>query len=274
MRKLLMIMAMALVTALPLRAQVAPEITQLTQALGLPGIVDVMREEGLDYGGELADNLFPGRSNGSWTQAVSNIYDRDRMQQVVTQVFMQSIQGQDIAALTAFFQGPLGKRIVTLEISARRALLDKSVEQSNKARTKAMLKNGGARVDLLAEFIDVNDMIEANVVGALNSNYAFFSGLSEGRAAADRRSESQILDAVRSDEDGIRQDVTDWLYEYLSMAYSPLSDAELQQYIDLSRTPAGQALNTALFASFDEMFLLISRELGQAASRVIASEDL
>ncbi len=274
MRNILMTLALAVFAALPARAQVAPEITQLAQALGLAEIVDVMRDEGLVYGAELADNMFPGRANDTWSRTVSTIYDRDRMQQMLTEGFAQSIRGSDIAALTAFFQSPLGTRIVTLEVSARRALLDKSVEQSNSDLVKSLRQQGGQRMALLADFIDVNDMIEANVVGALNSNYAFFSALSKARSSKVKKSDAQILQAVRSDEDGIRQDVTTWLFEYLSLAYSPLSDDELRAYVELSRTPEGQALNSALFAGFDEMFVQISGDLGRAAARVLDSEDL
>jgi hypothetical protein len=61
---------------------------------------------------------------------------------------------------------------------------------------------------------------------------------------------------------------------YLAMAYQPLSDADLEAYIAFSRTPEGQVLNRALFAAFDALFNALSRDLGLAAARLMAGQDL
>ena len=58
------------------------------------------------------------------------------------------------------------------------------------------------------------------------------------------------------------------------MAYRPLSDDEIAAYTALSETPEGQALNTALFATYDAMFVTISRDLGLAAAQFMAGEDI
>ena len=54
----------------------------------------------------------------------------------------------------------------------------------------------------------------------------------------------------------------------------PLTDEEIDSYTTLSLTSEGQALNRALFAAFDELFLTISGELGLAAAQFVGGQDI
>lgn len=259
---------------LPAQAEITPEVQRLSKALGLVEIVDVMHAEGIAYGDELAESMFPGPVSSDWRAVVTGIYDTDRMKEVAINGFAKSIAPADVELLTRFFESALGAEIIALEISARLALMDDAVDEANNAHVAAMIKDDDPRIALIDQFIEVNKLLESNVVGALNSNYAFFTGLVDGGAYEDPLSDEEILREVWSQEADIRKDTQEWLYGFLSMAYSPLSDEELMLYIKLSETPEGQALNNALFDGFDALFNAISHELGLAAAREMSSEEL
>lgn len=259
---------------LPLRAEITPEVQRLSDALGLPEIIEVMRDEGVEYGQELAETMFPGRAEGDWPTVVAAIYDTDVMTETAVTGFGNALNADDVAQLTAFFESDLGVEIIQLEISARRAIMDEAVDDANKVRVAEMIAKEDTRIALLRRFIDVNDLLESNVVGALNSSYAFYVGLVDGGAYPEAVPEDQILSDVWQQEPEIRAETEEWLLAFLSMAYSPLSGADMQTYIEFSETEAGQALNTALFAGFDQMFEDISRALGLAAASAMTSEEL
>ncbi len=263
-----------IVSIVPVQAQISPEMQRLTDVLGLPEIIEVMRQEGIDYGDELAESMFPGGSTQGWREAVSDIYDPERMRDVALTGFGEALDGDSIAALTDFFESDLGVEVIALEISARRALMDDAVDAANKAHVAQLFEADDPRIELLQQFIDVNDLLETNVEGALNSNFAFYTGLVDGGAYPEPVTEDKILSDVWGQEPEIRADTDEWLFGFLSMAYSPLSDEDLLAYIEFSKTDAGQALNTALFAGFSELFDGISNALGHAAARVMSSEDL
>ncbi|MEM8580479.1 MAG: hypothetical protein AAGF50_04700, partial [Pseudomonadota bacterium] len=61
---------------------------------------------------------------------------------------------------------------------------------------------------------------------------------------------------------------------YLLMAYSSLPSEDMEEYLNLSRSDAGQALTRALFEGFDDVFVEISRDLGLAASKFMAGQEL
>lgn len=266
------------VLALPVQAQTPPpsaeEFVRLEQALGLPAMVQIMRTEGMAYGVSLAEEMFPDRAGGAWPGMVSEIYSIDAMNAVALPGFEAAVTPEDFGSILAFLESPLGVEIVALEVAARRALLDEAIEEANDAHVAELRDEATPRMDQIADFIDANDLLDTNVTGALSSNYAFFSGLMDGGAYEAQLSDAEILKEVMSQEDQIREDTDSWLYGFLSMAYTPLSDADMDKYIVFSKTRAGQTLNDALFVGFDEMFHDIAYKLGRAAADVMRGEDL
>jgi len=176
--------------------------------------------------------------------------------------------------MLAFFTSEPGRTIVSLEVSAREALLDDAVEEAAKEAASIALADDAPRMALIQEYAEVNSLVETNVVGALNANYAFFSGLMEGGSFPQSMSEDEILADVWSQEPDIRANTTEWINSFLFMAYQPLSDDDLQAYIAFSQSEAGQEVNEALFAAFDAMFIDISRNLGRASARFMTRQEL
>ncbi len=258
----------------PVAAQDAERAGPLYRALGLPEIVAIMREEGIDYGLELEADLFPGQGGARWAAMVEQIYDLGRMEATVLGRLDAGLSEQDLAPMEDFFLSERGRRIVRLEVTARRALLDESVDEASRAALEDLVQAGDPRLDLIRDFAEANALVENNVVGALNSNYAFYTGLAEGGAFPGDMTEEQILTDVWSQEQAIRDDTEEWLYSYLVMAYRPLSDDDIEAYTAFSSTEAGAVLNRALFDAFDEMFGALSLALGRAAAGFLAGEEL
>ncbi|WP_420863662.1 hypothetical protein [Algirhabdus cladophorae] len=263
-----------LVTCLPCAGFAQGQMNALFEALKIGPLIEVMRDEGLGYGDDLAADLFPGRGLDGWRKSVSAIYDLDRMDQIVTSTMSEVLADTDLDPLLTFFNSDLGQEIVLLELNARIAFLDNAVEEAAKAQMQSMAEAEDPRFDLIETFTLENDLIETNVVGAMNANYAFYLGLASDPAAGFDLSEEDMLTDVWSQEPDIRQSTIEWVYSYLTMAYQPLSDAELTQYLDLTLTEEGRDLTRALFEGFDDMFVGISQALGVAASQFMAGQDL
>lgn len=246
----------------------------LFAALGLPDMLDIMRDEGIAYGGEIATDLLGGPASADWTATVADIYDVDRMRAAAAATLATTLDGADVDAMLDFFTSDLGTEIIGLETSARRALLDDAVDLAAKDAAALARAEETARAALVGDYIATNDLIDTNVVGAMNANYAFYMGLQDGGAFGSDLTEDQILSDVYAQEPEIRATTTDWVYGFLMLAYQPLSDAELQAYIAFSDSAAGRALNVAMFDAFDQMFVTVSRELGRAAAVAMAGQDI
>lgn len=265
--------------ALPIQAQTQanqPDISSLTQTLKIDALIAVMRTEGLANGKDMAADLFPGQGGAAWDVVVSNVYDTSRLHQIFDLALTKALQ-TDPATQTAmrdFFGKPLGQRILALEIDARKTLLDdKATEAAAKLWGRA-LNAKTQRAAQINDFAEINDLIESNVMGALNGNLAFYQGMNAAEAFPQPMPEGDMLAEVWGQESDLRKDTVEWLYPFLMLAYQPLSDEELDQYIAFSRTPAGQKANRAMFVAFDAMFVQVSKELGQSAGRLMAGQDI
>ena len=269
--------AIALVLTLPgvARAEVdQATVDAIFTAMSLSEMIEIMQTEGIDYGAQIADDLFPGRPTDAWEAAVNEIYALDRMEEAVRTGLGATLAPEAAPDIIAFFSSDLGQEIISLEVAARRALMDDSVEQAAEEAAAQALIDDTPRAQLARAFVETNDLVETNVVGALNASYAFYLGLQQGGGLPSGLSEGDLLADVWAQEPEIRQNTTEWVYSYLMLAYQPLSDDELQAYIDFSETPAGQSINTALFAAFDTMYEDISAALGRGAAVHMAGEDL
>ncbi|MCU0856260.1 MAG: DUF2059 domain-containing protein [Rhodobacteraceae bacterium] len=266
--------AAAVALLLPWAGPAHADAAALFDALGMPEIIEVMRDEGIDYGETIRADLLGGQGGNGWTRTVAGIYDTDAMRREMLEGFESRLDGVALDSLMEFFGSERGQRIVALEVEARRSLLSEEVEEAAKAAAADLAAQEPDRFALLTEFVEANDLVESNVIGALNSNYAFYMGLAAGDAFQEDLSEADILADVWSQEDAIRDDTEEWVYSYLNLAYDPLSDEDIAAYTALSRTPEGKALNRALFGAFDDLFVGISRRLGEGAAGILAGQDI
>jgi len=259
------------------RADVAApgQVLALSELLQIGPALDVMAEEGRAYGQDLREGMFPDQGAAGWDAVVVRIYDPEVMRQRFDAAFVTALAGSgEVGAIQDFFGSPLGLRALTLEVSARRALLDADVEAAAKLAYAEMVAAGDPRVAGLRRFVEVNDLIESNVMGALNANLAFYRGLAEGAEPGQSMPEDDMLSEVWAQEAQVRADTEEWLLPFLALAYRPLSDADLAAYAEFSDTPAGQEVNSALFAAFDAVFVAVSRDLGRAVARQMQGQAL
>lgn len=250
----------------------ATPTNDLLNALGVPQIVEIMREEGVEYGETLAVDMVPGGGTEGWTSTVDRIYDTERMLATVQEVFTDEFGDADVQTLLEFFTSETGQQIVSLELSARDAMREKEIEDAARAAFNDLDGTASEALSTISAFVNTNDLIEANLVGALNANYMFYLGLVDGGAL--RMSESEILTEVWSSEEETRADTREWVYAFLLMVYRPLADGVVEDYTELSATDAGRALNRALFAGFNKMYDDISYALGMATAREMQVQEL
>jgi hypothetical protein len=250
----------------------AAEVDDLLDAMGVPQIVEIMRAEGLEYGETLAADMVPGGSTEGWRATVDRIYDEARMLETVRAVFTQEFGTADLEPLITFFDSETGQQIVSLELSARTAMREQEIEDAARAAFRDLEGTDSETLATISEFVDTNDLVEANLVGSLNANYMFYLGLVDGGGL--QMSEQDILTEVWSSEEETRADTREWVYAFLLMAYRPLADGVVQDYTNLSKTEPGRALNRALFAGFNEMYDDISYALGMAIARQMQVQEL
>ena len=253
-------------------AQTNARMTILLDALAIADVVQIMRVEGLEYADELNGDMLNGQGGGFWQAQVERLYDTERMRETVRLGLERTLDEAEVNGTIAFFQTETGARIIELENAARAAMADDAVEDIARQMYRDRAPEDDGRLSVISEFVDVNDLVERNISGALTSNYQFYRGLVDGDAF--EMTEEEITEQVWAQEGEIREDTTEWLFGFLIMAYTPLAPGDLEIYTELTRTKEGAALTAALFEGFDSMYADISYALGLAAAQAMQAEDI
>jgi Uncharacterized protein conserved in bacteria (DUF2059) len=254
----------------------AVSIAELGKVLQLDALFQVLREEGLAHGDTLQADMFPMGGGAAWKATVAGFYDLPLIRARFNQVLRAKL-AQDPAtlqAIIAFYDSELGQRVVGLEIEARRAFLDIAAEEAARVAAEDAASAKDPKVALIRRMIEAGDLLEMNVAGSMTGTLAFMSGMADSGAYGANIPEEQVISDAWGQEDATRADLSTWLYAFLGLAYAPLTEAELQSYVEFWESPAGQRLNTALFAAFDEAFRTVSYDLGHAAGTAMLGRDI
>ncbi|MEM9843813.1 MAG: DUF2059 domain-containing protein [Pseudomonadota bacterium] len=245
---------------------------ELIDALRIEETVTIMRREGLDYAGVLGDDMLGGAAGTGWADVVSRIYDPDKMTTVITDTLESALSDEDVGQVASFFTSDTGREIITLELAAREAMVDEDTEQAATEAFEAAREADSWQYQQIVALIEDSDLIEFNVMGALNSNFAFYRGLSDGNAL--EMSEAEMLAEVAAQQDEIRSESEAWLSAYMLMAYQSLSEEQLDDYAAIYRSAQGRIVNAAIFQAYDKMYEELSYLLGRAVADQMRGEDL
>ncbi|MDX1744195.1 MAG: DUF2059 domain-containing protein, partial [Ruegeria sp.] len=266
MRLIAVILTLFVSTA-PLQAE--ERVDRLLLALQLDQVIDILREEGQILGQNLQETFLDHKGGPVFLDQVDRIYDADKMRLHVEEVFEGTLTDKQLDQAILFFESELGQTLVSLELSARVALSDETIEEM----AQDTYKNADRDADLyrlVDEYIQVNNLIEENVQNSISADYNFFRGLNIGAG----QNEAELLTQLFGQKDSTTEETRTWLYSFFLLAYKPLSDAQMRENIAFSRTETGKAVNTALFESFDQMFDAIYFQLGEAVAQVLKGSDL
>jgi hypothetical protein len=251
-------------------------VDRLAEVMRLDALFNVLRDEGLGYGDSLEADMFPSGGGGEWQSAVADIYDVKSLRARFDATLQDQLGSEPevLAEIIRFFGSDLGQRIVGLEIEARKAFLDTAAEEAARVAADDAASKRDPKVGLIRRMIEAADLLEMNVAGSMTGNLAFMTGMASTGAYGRTMPEDEILSNVWGQEDQVRADTSTWLYAYLGLAYAPLSEADLQAYVEFTESPAGHRLNAALFSAFDHTFRKVSYDLGRAAGNAMQGRDI
>ncbi|SFF10631.1 hypothetical protein SAMN04488523_11856 [Sulfitobacter brevis] len=266
------VFAWPLMMLMALPAWADARMSVLVDVLQLEAAAQILRVEGLEHAANLNTEMLDGKGGAGWEVQVGAIFDTARMVETVRLALEAELDADAREEVIAFFGAPAGTRIIELENEARAAIIAPKVEKAARARYAQLDADADPRLDLISQIIEPADMTTRNVTSALNANFQFLRGLADGGGS--NMSEEEMLAQVSGDLEEVTNDTGVWLYSYMLLAYHPLDDTELLAYIAFSNTPAGVALNRALFVGFGAAYEDISYALGRVVALNMTAEAL
>jgi hypothetical protein len=234
-------------------------------------LVDIMRIEGVDYAETLNAEMLNGPGGPVWANQVDRIYNPQKMSEVVRSG-LAKLSDDHLREINQFYGSALGAKVMKLEMAGRRAMLQDDLKDIAQDAYQRALAEDPKSLDPIHTIDRVGDMVERNVTAALTANYRFYLGLVDGGALV--LTEDEMLAESWDQENDVRSDTFNWLMGYLMLSYQPLEDFETAKLVDFVQTPAGRALNAAIFDGFSTMYADISYALGRAVALNMVGSDL
>lgn len=234
-------------------------------------LIDIMRIEGADYAETLNTEMLNGQGGAVWASQVEGIYDPQKMSEVVRSG-LAKLSDDHLREINQFYGSALGTKVIGLEMAGRRAMMQDDLKDIAQEAYQTALTENPKALEAIHTIDRVGDMVERNVTAALTANYRFYLGMVDGGAFV--LTEDEMLAEAWGQEDDVRLDTINWLMGYLLLSYQPLNDAETALLVDFVQTPAGRALNAAIFDGFGTMYADISYALGHAVALNMVGSDL
>ena len=274
MLKRLLASFFALILSVTIAAAQSGDVDRLLEMLQLDEYLAIVSKEGIEEAAGIEEEMFAGRGGSAWAALVADVYDVETVRATFKDAFVASMEDVDLEPLFAFYETPLGDRIIMGELRARQGIQDDDVEAAAITAYEDLVGEIDPRRELIDGFLEVNGLVERNVMGALNTNFAFLSGMAENEMFEQRLTQREIIARVYERETEIRVNAREWLQAYFYLAFDGLSDEDVEAYIAHARTDVGKSFNSAIFAGFDAFFNESSYRLGRAAADFIAGQDL
>ncbi|APX11501.1 DUF2059 domain-containing protein [Tateyamaria omphalii] len=252
----------ALTVSLGLLAQTAlADVDRLINAMGVPQLVEAFVAEGRDAGTSIDDAFLNGQGGAVWADTVARLYDPQRMESELRLVMAEELDPAIAEQALLFFDSALGERIITLEVEARRAFMDDSVEEAAKSAQSA---SG----EMVTDYLLTRNLIERNTDVAVAAQAAFLDGMADASGLSGDPPDMERLRAR------VLIDTESWLRGYNALVQSALSEDDIAIYTAFWETEVGAQVDDALFLAFGQSYTTLSYALGQAAGRLLPQNEL
>lgn len=260
--------------ALPAQAETAAPAARLSDVIHVDALFAAVADEGAASGKDLDASLLGGEGGPGFAADVARAYDPARLAPAFATALGVALPAEVEAAAVAFWGSDAGQRIVLAEIEARRALIDPATREAAEVAADRMGEKRDPRLRLIRRIIEQGDMIELGVTGTMTTYLAFNDGMAETGPETLALPPEERAAEVYGQEAQIRADTTAWLISFMALAYSGLSEADLQAYADFLETPEGGRTNAALARAFETVMTPVSRAVGQAAGRALSGSTI
>ena len=248
---------------LPVQALEKTEVNRLVQVLNLKDLFQELQNEGVTAGIEMLKE--EGQQSQEWVSKLNEIYSSDSMQEFFRNELLKLNIFEDVENAIDFYETTFGKKLIKNELTTRRILKSELGKAEAKKIFNQLKYFKPNRLKVYQKIIEENHYIEDNVSSSMNSNLAFYQGYSLGLPSDKQRLlEAEIISKIWANEIETRKRMTEWVMSFTSYNYQDLTNNELNNLLDFSKSLPSKRLNNTINYILDKAFEDQSYRLGQA----------
>jgi len=247
----------------PVQAIEKTEVNRLVQVLNLKDLFQELQNEGVTAGIEMLKE--EGQQSQEWVSKLNEIYSSDSMQEFFRNELLKLNIFEDVENAIDFYETTFGKKLIKNELTTRRILKSELGKAEAKKIFNQLKYFKPNRLKVYQKIIEENHYIEDNVSSSMNSNLAFYQGYSLSLPSDKQRLlEAEIISKIWANEIETRKRMTEWVMSFTSYNYKDLTNNELNNLLDFSKSLPSKRLNNTINYILDKAFEDQSYRLGQA----------
>lgn len=247
----------------PVQAIEKTEVNRLVQVLNLKDLFQELQNEGVTAGIEMLKE--EGQQSQEWVSKLNEIYSSDSMQEFFRNELLKLNIFEDVENAIDFYETTFGKKLIKNELTTRRILKSELGKAEAKKIFNQLKYFKPNRLKVYQKIIEENHYIEDNVSSSMNSNLAFYQGYSLSLPSDKQRLlEAEIISKIWANEIETRKRMTEWVMSFTSYNYQDLTNNELNNLLDFSKSLPSKRLNNTINYILDKAFEDQSYRLGQA----------
>ncbi len=198
----------------------------------------------------------------------AEVYNANRMKEIFVKAFALQLNSKDATATEQWLDSPLGKRLVLAELAAVNNNDSANLMRDGQA---SIQRASSARQQLIREFVTTTALLETTESILMSIAKGMHDGvLAAGPVqsvpmpgATDQRSEA----ALQQMRQALRSFLDPMIFATSVNLYERFTDREMRQYVGFYKSQSGQGYLSATRKSFNEMFTILSNELGTALAK-------
>ena len=247
----------------PVQAIEKTEVNRLVQVLNLKDLFQELQNEGVTAGIEMLKE--EGQQSQEWVSKLNEIYSSDSMQEFFRNELLKLNIFEDVKNAIDFYETTFGKKLIKNELTTRRILKSELGKAEAKKIFNQLKYFKPNRLKVYQKIIEENHYIEDNISSSMNSNLAFYQGYSLSLPSDKQRLlEAEIISKIWANEIETRKRMTEWVMSFTSYNYQDLTNNELNNLLDFSKSLPSKRLNNTINYILDKAFEDQSYRLGQA----------
>jgi hypothetical protein len=195
------------------------------------------------------------------SRALDAAFAVEQLRAVGLKTFAQGLDSQHLAALTTWFDSPLGREVTRLEeLAARDPTGSKLLIPQGATALNAM---PAARRALIEEITAVTRTPEVTVELIISTTLAVAPSAASAAPGLQGASPAELRAFMEARRPAMLLEFTALSNAVNAKAYANLSTAQLSQYLVFLKSPAGSHFNDVSVKAMDDALINAARELGQ-----------
>ncbi|ASM72302.1 MULTISPECIES: DUF2059 domain-containing protein [Roseobacteraceae] len=172
-----------------------------------------------------------------WTVMADDVFDTAKMHDMALDILGETLDDDLLDHATAFYSSDLGRRLVIAENDSHMEDDSETKSEAGQAIVEGLKRIGSSRLEALQRMNAASDSAGTAVRAIQEVQVRFLIAAAAAGVIDLKMEEPDLREALRADEDALRQSISESALSGAAYTYQAFSDAEVLEYAEALEDP-------------------------------------